>query len=102
MCGIAGTFAYGPGEPDGVDAVRRMTDRIKHRGPDDDGMFADADVTLGFRRLSIIDLTSGHQPIHNEDKSVWTILNGEIYNYKELRSDLVKQGHTFYTNSDTE
>src|SRR5262245_16394300 len=69
-CGIGGTFRYGEGAPAGVEVMRRMTDRIAHRGPDDDGMYSDADVTLGFRRLSIIDLTTGHQPIHNEDKSV--------------------------------
>lgn len=102
MCGIVGTFAYGGGAPAGVDVILRMTDRVAHRGPDDEGTFSDADVALGFRRLSIIDLSSGHQPIHNEDKTVWTTLNGEIYNYRELRCDLERRGHTFYTNSDTE
>jgi len=102
MCGIAGAFAYGGGPRIDEDVLRGMTDRLAHRGPDDEGFFRDADVALGFRRLSIIDLTSGHQPIHNEDESVWTILNGEIYNYKELRCALVKKGHAFYTNTDTE
>lgn len=96
MCGIAG-FTWN----DKV-LVRRMCDKIIHRGPDDSGYYIDDDVSLGHRRLSIIDLETGHQPIHNEDGSIWIVYNGEIYNYIELRKNLEKKGHKFYTNSDTE
>ena len=97
MCGIAGIA----GRED-VAAVERMCDHLIHRGPDDQGLFSDKNICIGMRRLAIIDLDGGHQPIHNEDKSVWVILNGEIYNYQELRSDLIRSGHGFYTSSDTE
>lgn len=73
-----------------------------HRGPDDEGFFISGDIGLGMRRLEIIDLETGHQPIHNEDKTIWVILNGEIYNYKDLRQALEEKGHSFYTKSDTE
>jgi len=80
-----------------------MTAAIVHRGPDEDGFYSDGSVNLGMRRLSIIDLTTGRQPVHNEDKSLWTVFNGEIYNFQELRKDLVEKGHRFYTHhSDTE
>jgi asparagine synthase (glutamine-hydrolysing) len=79
-----------------------MCAAIKHRGPDDDGFYFNGPVGLGMRRLSIIDLQSGQQPIHNEDRTSWIVFNGEIYNYLELRQKLEKLGHTFYTNSDTE
>ena len=80
-----------------------MTESIRHRGPDEDGFYADGRVNLGMRRLSIIDLTTGQQPIHNEDKTLWTIFNGEIYNFQPLRKDLQDKGHQFYTDhSDTE
>lgn len=75
---------------------------MAHRGPDDEGYYSDKKVSLGMRRLSIIDLVTGHQPIPNEDKSVWVILNGEIYNFPELREQLIAKGHTFFTKSDTE
>jgi len=103
MCGISGIATFtGAGVPAGV--LQRMTDAIRHRGPDDEGCFADARglAALGHRRLSIIDLSTGHQPLFNEDRSVAVILNGEIYNYLELRSDLEKKGHRFATHSDTE
>lgn len=102
MCGIAGIASpQGIPLPDApiADAMCRM---IVHRGPDDQGIYADAQAQIGMRRLSIIDLASGHQPIHNEDKSVWIVFNGEIYNFQELRRDLEQRGHRFYTNSDTE
>jgi|APSaa5957512535_1039671.scaffolds.fasta_scaffold35694_2 asparagine synthase (glutamine-hydrolysing) len=102
MCGVVGIFSNNSNPVPGDDVIRKMADSIIHRGPDDEGIYSNADVALGFRRLSIIDLDSGHQPIHNEDKSIWTVLNGEIYNYKELRSSLIQKGHTFYTNADTE
>lgn len=79
-----------------------MCDTIRHRGPDDEGTFVSDFVGIGMRRLSIIDLAGGHQPIHNEDQSIWIVLNGEIYNYRELRNDLEARGHRFYTDSDTE
>lgn len=79
-----------------------MCDAIRHRGPDDDGFYFQGPVGLGMRRLAIIDLTSGKQPIHNADRTAWIVFNGEIYNYRELREKLEKLGHVFYTNSDTE
>jgi asparagine synthase (glutamine-hydrolysing) len=79
-----------------------MCQTIVHRGPDDEGIRVEDSVGLGMRRLSIIDLSGGHQPIHNEDKSIWVVFNGEIYNFPELRRDLEARGHTFYTHSDTE
>ncbi|HVL69550.1 MAG TPA: asparagine synthase (glutamine-hydrolyzing) [Vicinamibacterales bacterium] len=105
MCGIAG-FAdrhHAPARKEADFAlVHRMCDVIRHRGPDDEGIHVEAGVGLGMRRLSIIDLSTGHQPIHNEDESVWLVFNGEIYNYRELRRDLEARGHRFYTSSDTE
>ncbi len=83
-------------------AVKRMCDVIRHRGPDDEGFHLDGGCGLGMRRLSIIDLSTGHQPISNEDGSVWVVFNGEIYNYRGLRSELIARGHRFATNSDTE
>jgi asparagine synthase (glutamine-hydrolysing) len=100
MCGIAG-FLLRNGEARTVD-VRAMTDVIRHRGPDDEGIYADGPCGIGMRRLSIIDLSTGHQPISNEDGSVWVVFNGEIYQYKELRQELIDRGHQFRTNSDTE
>ena len=79
-----------------------MMDRLVHRGPDDQGLFVDGCVGLGHRRLSIIDLKTGAQPITNEDRTVWIVFNGEIYNYRELRDDLIRQGHRFETETDTE
>jgi asparagine synthase (glutamine-hydrolysing) len=107
MCGIAGfvesstaTAPFGPEA--GAALVHRMCDVIRHRGPDDEGVWVDQGIALGMRRLSIIDLSTGHQPIHNEDRSVWIVFNGEIYNYRELRRELEAAGHRFYTNTDTE
>ena len=82
--------------------VHRMCQSIVHRGPDDEGIYAQGPIGLGMRRLSIIDLSGGHQPIHNEDKSVWIVYNGEIYNFPELRRELEQRGHQFYTRTDTE
>ena len=95
MCGING-FNWKDEE-----LCRVMADALKHRGPDDEGFYFDSDVSLGHRRLNIIDLKSGHQPIHNEDISIWIIFNGEIYNHKNIRTELESK-HKFYTNSDTE
>lgn len=101
MCGIAGIVKTRPGIVEAA-AVHRMCQTIIHRGPDDEGIYARNGVGLGMRRLSIIDLSGGHQPVHNEDKNVWVVFNGEIYNFSELRKDLERSGHRFYTNSDTE
>ena len=100
MCGIAG-FLLRDGKANAED-VRMMTDLIRHRGPDDEGIYTDGPCGIGMRRLSIIDLSTGHQPISNEDGTVWVVFNGEIYNYKGLRDDLISRGHRFATNSDTE
>src|SRR5688500_12077647 len=106
MCGIAGFVDrnYGSGARREADfsLVHRMCEVIRHRGPDDEGIHVEAGVGLGMRRLSIIDLSTGQQPIHNEDESVWLVFNGEIYNYRELRTELERLGHRFYTASDTE
>src|SRR5215470_542925 len=101
MCGIAGLVGT---DHDVVKAedVRRMTDTIVHRGPDEEGIYAHGQVGLGMRRLSIIDLTGGSQPIYNEDRTVVVVFNGEIYNFQQLRQELEDRGHTFYTLSDTE
>ncbi len=101
MCGIAGMIAR-PGEQVTAEQVRRMTDTIVHRGPDDEGIHARSNVGLGMRRLSIIDLRGGAQPIYNEDRSVAVVFNGEIYNFLELRKELEGRGHEFRTHSDTE
>ena len=98
MCGIVGLVTKKEKE----NTIKLMSDRIKHRGPDGDGYFIDGDVALGHRRLSIIDLSSGDQPMFNEDGSVVTIFNGEIYNYQELKEELIALGHDFKTKSDTE
>ncbi len=96
-CGICG-FVGLSDKP----LLKSMCEAIRHRGPDDTDYYLDSDVGLGIDRLSIIDLATGDQPIHNEDGSIWTVFNGEIYNYQELRKELEKLGHRFYTSSDTE
>jgi asparagine synthase (glutamine-hydrolysing) len=102
MCGIAGQFNFQRREPVDRETIVRMARSIAHRGPDDEGFFVAGPVGLGFRRLSIIDLASGHQPMSDAEEMVWVIFNGEIYNYKELRRELQSKGHQFKTNSDTE
>ncbi|WP_281915508.1 asparagine synthase (glutamine-hydrolyzing) [Caldimonas thermodepolymerans] len=102
MCGIAGLYTLDetrPADPSIVDAMCRM---IVHRGPDDQGVHVHGGAQIGMRRLSIIDLASGHQPIHNEERTVWVVFNGEIYNFRELRRELEALGHRFYTQTDTE
>ena len=101
MCGIVG-IVRNDGKPVDEPLLSRMCEAIRHRGPDEDGFYVNGSVGLAMRRLSIIDLKSGQQPIHNQDRSSWIVFNGEIYNYLELREKLEKLGHTFYTNSDTE
>ncbi len=102
MCGIAGQFNFQRREPVERETIVRMADSIAHRGPDDEGFFIAGPVGLGFRRLSIIDLAGGHQPMSDAEEGVWIIFNGEIYNYRELRAELQSKGHQFRTNSDTE
>lgn len=111
MCGICGRINFNPnGSPMPDDLIHRMCQTIIHRGPDSEGIFNSqyqisnpkSQIGLGIRRLAIIDLTTGDQPIHNEDKSIWLVLNGEIYNFQELRDGLLKKGHSFYTKTDTE
>ena len=102
MCGIAGIVYADPGHPIDPELLRRMTDVMAHRGPDADGFYAKGGAGLGHRRLSIIDLAGGDQPIFNEDRTKVVILNGEIYNFQELRSELLGRGHRFQTRSDTE
>jgi asparagine synthase (glutamine-hydrolysing) len=103
MCGICGKFNFdGDSVPVDAELIGRMLNSIRHRGPDDEGVYLSPQIGLGHRRLSIIDLNTGHQPLSNEDGSVWIVFNGEIYNYRELRSFLLGQGHVFKTQSDTE
>ncbi|MCR8645299.1 asparagine synthase (glutamine-hydrolyzing) [Paenibacillus sp. N1-5-1-14] len=101
MCGITGVLYFEDREPS-QHMLQAMTDVIEHRGPNDSGFWTENRIGLGFRRLSIIDLAAGHQPLCNEDETVWIVFNGEIYNYKSLRSMLTDRGHIFRTSSDTE
>ena len=110
MCGIYGILNF-EGEPVSKEVLRRMGEVLRHRGPDDEGSYINAKrkmqnvkcrVGLGHRRLSIIDLDRGHQPMSNEDETVWIVFNGEIYNFRDLRPDLEAKGHRFSTRSDTE
>src|SRR5690242_17711825 len=101
MCGIAGLVRWDGAEPS-RDAVHAMCETMVHRGPDDEGLYVDERAGLGMRRLSIIDLATGHQPVANEDETLWVVFNGEIYNFLELRRDLIARGHRFSTTTDTE
>lgn len=102
MCGICGKLRLDSEADVQPQLVKAMADTIAHRGPDDEGYYFSGRIGLGFRRLSIIDLSGGHQPLSNEDSNVWIVFNGEIYNYQELRAFLLRKGHVFRTNSDTE
>jgi asparagine synthase (glutamine-hydrolysing) len=102
MCGIAGVIKFGRDARVQVDTIRQMCSVMAHRGPDDDGLYVSGPVGLGMRRLSIVDLARGHQPISNEDETAWIVFNGEIYNHAELREQLQARGHRYRTNSDTE
>ncbi len=102
MCGICGILNFGVAEPVSRETLRSMCDVMSHRGPDDEGFFVERNVALGMRRLSIIDLSTGHQPISNENGTVWIVFNGEIYNHLILRKELESKGHKFSTNTDTE
>ncbi len=102
MCGIVGIFNYQEGKPIALEVLEQMSRSIVHRGPDDEGRYIEGPLALSMRRLSIIDVQGGHQPIHNEDRTIWIVFNGEIYNFLELRRELEALGHAFYTRSDTE
>jgi asparagine synthase (glutamine-hydrolysing) len=102
MCGVCGQFNFGSRAPVVRQDIERMTRTIVHRGPDDEGYLLEGPLGLGFRRLSIIDLAGGHQPMSDAEETVWVIFNGEIYNFQELRQELESRGHPFRTKSDTE
>ncbi len=102
MCGITGKINFDHDHVINEFELKQMTDSLYDRGPDDEGFYINQNIGLGFRRLSIIDLSTGHQPLSNEDGSIWIVFNGEIYNYQELQAHLIKSGHVFRTRSDTE
>jgi asparagine synthase (glutamine-hydrolysing) len=102
MCGICGIFHTDPTQRVERAALAEMNNRIVHRGPDDDGFYTDRNLGVAMRRLSIIDIRTGHQPISNEDENFWIVYNGELYNHRELRKDLEACGHRYRTQSDTE
>src|SRR5437667_113614 len=102
MCGICGQYSCGDGSPVLRQNVQKMTRSLAHRGPDDEGYYIAGPLGLGFRRLSIIDLEGGHQPMTNQEGSIWVVFNGEIYNFPELRCELEGFGHVFRTKCDTE
>ena len=102
MCGICGVMNSNFEKAVEQPLIKKMCDVIYHRGPDDDGIYVHGNVGIGMRRLSIIDLVTGKQPISNEDGSVWIVFNGEIYNHKDIRTELQARGHIFKTNTDTE
>src|SRR6266566_3592970 len=99
MCGLVGIVGAAAGDRD---LLCDMRETLNHRGPDDSGLYLEPGVGLGFRRLSIIDIRTGHQPLSNETGTVWVVFNGEIYNFRDLRQDLEQRGHRFSTASDTE
>ncbi len=102
MCGIAGKFNFDPTRPIDRESLTAMTTVIAHRGPGSEGFFVGDGIGLGHRRLSIIDLATGDQPLTNEDRTIWIVFNGEIYNFADIRSELEQLGHRFLTHSDTE
>jgi len=102
MCGIAGLLSYNEIQRPDNGKLQRMVGSLYHRGPDECGFFYDRHIAMGMSRLSIIDLAGGSQPIHNEDKTLWIVFNGEVFNYIELKEELLAKGHKFYTTSDTE
>src|SRR3954468_10962901 len=102
MCGIAGFVSCVQLGPDAREQAIRMRDVITHRGPDEAGLHLDCRAALAHRRLSIVDLRTGQQPLSNEDESIWVVFNGEIYNHGDIRKDLEARGHRYRTHSDTE
>ena len=101
MCGICGAVDFS-GAVNAAEVVRRMTPTMLHRGPDDEGYLGDRRLSVGMRRLSIIDIEGGHQPVFNDAGTVGAVLNGEIYNFQELSRQLADRGHSFHTRSDSE
>src|SRR5579862_5890626 len=102
MCGICGVFYPDRSQRVSRTALEGMNQQIVHRGPDDDGFYVNENVGLAMRRLSIIDIRTGHQPITNEDQTLWIVFNGEIYNHQEVRKGLESRGHRYRSKSDTE
>lgn len=102
MCGIAGKINFDTSNKIEMDELKKMTNSIRHRGPDDEGFYINNNIALGFRRLSIIDLNTGHQPLSNHNNTLWITFNGEIYNYRQLRKELINKGKSFKTETDTE
>src|SRR5262249_56754032 len=102
MCGICGIIRLRGGPPVTAEAAAGMASVLTHRGPDDGGLLADGAVALGHRRLAIVDLAGGHQPMANEEGSIWIVFNGEIFNHRDLRAELIACGHRYATASDTE
>src|SRR6185503_5844981 len=102
MCGIAGIVKLDPAETVDEARLKRMRDVLRHRGPDGEGLWIDGPVGLGHRRLSIVDVAAGHQPMPSEDERAWIVYNGEVYNHAELAADLRARGHRYRTRSDTE
>jgi asparagine synthase (glutamine-hydrolysing) len=102
MCGICGEFNFVTDTAVDPRDIKRMTDTLVHRGPDDEGQYVSGSIGLGFRRLSIIDLAGGHQPMSDAEATVHVVFNGEIYNFRELKAELQGCGHVFRTHSDTE
>ena len=102
MGGICGVVSFEPDNAVDRSILQKMNDTIRHRGPDDEGYYQDSRASLGMRRLSIIDLFTGHQPISNENGDIWVIYNGEIYNFQAVRAELETRGHRFKTRTDTE
>ena len=101
MCGICGQYHFHTARPVQAATIKAMARSIAHRGPDDEGYYFNGPIGLGFRRLSIIDLAGGHQPMADAEETVWVVFNGEIYNFIELRRELESLGHVFRTRSDT-
>ena len=102
MCGITGFYQFNDSTDNKINTLRSMLTRIKHRGPDESGIYLSDDIGMGSARLSIIDLSTGTMPLSNEDESLWIVFNGEIFNYIELKEELLAKNHKFKTNSDTE
>src|SRR3990172_1474699 len=102
MCGICGKYNFNDQTPVRFEDINRMTKTLVHRGPDDEGHYISGPLGFGFRRLSIIDIEGGHQPMSDQEKSIWIVFNGEIYNFLELKKELEDHGHIFKTRCDTE
>ncbi len=102
MCGICGKLLLSEAGSVEPALITKMNSAMIHRGPDDSGVYTSRKIGLGHRRLSIIDLQTGKQPLSNEDNTVWVVFNGEIYNFQDLRNELIRRGHTFKTHTDTE